>query len=290
MASNKHTLGPMEPTLPCLEPSCNRRFFNRSGRSNHMNSQHPQFVHDVQHANLHIASSRMSSPSPDRHGEDHSHDGHNSNDDHDDHDHTGTGNRDSTDHLPDLELPVNDIPFDDWEYQPEQLNDGNQSPLAEPSNAGSYDQVHDPSPPPSQADLETTSVNRTYHPIINGGSESFFTVNFTIDILNYSQIDFQGQSVMKMEMIFHQTLIHHLYNLTVDHMTGLHITTGLNSKWLTFFTVVIKCLLGTWTLFSSCGLPLLQLIMIHHLSQITWKCTMLLTQPPSVIFRGNLSP
>jgi hypothetical protein len=67
----------------------------------------------------------------------------------------------------------------------------------------------------------------------------------TIDIsYYYLTIDFQGQSVMKMGMTFHQTLIHHLY-LTVDHMTGLHIITGLNLKLPTFFTVVTRCLLVT---------------------------------------------
>ena len=39
-------------------------------------------------------------------------------------------------------------------------------------------------------------------------------------------------------MTFNQTLIHHLYNLTEHHMTGLHIITGLNLNWLTFSTIV----------------------------------------------------
>lgn len=38
---NHNTLGPPEPTIPCLEPSCNRHFYNRTGRSNHIRSKHP---------------------------------------------------------------------------------------------------------------------------------------------------------------------------------------------------------------------------------------------------------
>jgi hypothetical protein len=60
------------------------------------------------------------------------------------------------------ELPVDDLnldlPFDGGENQ--HLNGDNQSP--EPSNAGSYDRAHDP-----QAAMPC--INRTYHPIINGG-------------------------------------------------------------------------------------------------------------------------
>jgi hypothetical protein len=63
-----------------------------------------------------------------------------------------------------LELPADDpdldMPFDDGDYQ--HSNIGNQSP--DPSNAGSYDQVHDPVVPPE------CTINRTYHPTINGGS------------------------------------------------------------------------------------------------------------------------
>ena len=41
-------MGPPEPTIPCLESSCNCCFFNRTGRSNHIWSKHPQFVPDPQ--------------------------------------------------------------------------------------------------------------------------------------------------------------------------------------------------------------------------------------------------
>jgi hypothetical protein len=41
---NIHTLGLAEPVLPCLAPDCIRRFYNRSGRSSHMRSQHPELV------------------------------------------------------------------------------------------------------------------------------------------------------------------------------------------------------------------------------------------------------
>jgi hypothetical protein len=39
---NTHTLGlgRAEPVLPCLAPGCIRRFYNRSGRTSHMRSQH----------------------------------------------------------------------------------------------------------------------------------------------------------------------------------------------------------------------------------------------------------
>lgn len=45
---NHNTLGPPEPTIPCLEPSCICQFYNWTGRSNHIRSKHPQFVLDPQ--------------------------------------------------------------------------------------------------------------------------------------------------------------------------------------------------------------------------------------------------
>ena len=274
MAPNTYTLGPPEPILPCLDPSCIHHFYNRTGRSNHMHSQHPQFVPDLQQANAPISSnsipsSQMSSPpspiSLDSRSQSRG-------SDHNDHNnHGGYNDHNSADELPvdDLDL---DIPFDGGEYQ--RLNGGSQSP--ERSNTGSSDQAHDPT---------ILRINRVYHPIINGG----FLVLLTIFHV-YSQIHFQGQSATNMGMTFHQTPIHLHANLTVDHMIGLHIITGLNLKWLTFSTVVTRCLLGTLTLFLSCGPPLWRLIMMSRLSQIMLKCTTQSTQPLLVIFLGNCSP
>ena len=142
-----YTLGPPEPTLPCLAPTHICRFYNRTGCSNHMRSQHPQLVPDLQQQatssnskSIPSSPSRMSSPptytnmSLDSHskstgrGSDHDHNNHN---DYNDHNST-----------------------DDYQH----LNGScNQSPGI--SNPESYDQDHDPAIP---------SINRTYHLIING--------------------------------------------------------------------------------------------------------------------------
>jgi hypothetical protein len=71
MELNKHTLGPWEPTLPCLEPSCIRHFYNRNGCSNHMRSHHSQFVPDVHQMKAPISfnsivDTEMSSPPTNR--------------------------------------------------------------------------------------------------------------------------------------------------------------------------------------------------------------------------------
>ena len=186
--------------------------------------------------------------------------------DYDDHNDYGDHN-DYDDHNITDELPTDD--FDGGEY--EHSNGGDRSP----SNTGSesFDQAVVP------------SINRTYHPIINGG---FFVLLSIFHI--YSQIHFQGRSVMNTAITFHQTLIHHLHpDLTSDHMTGPRIKTGLNLNWPTFSTVVIRCPPATWTLFSSCGPPLSRSIKIHLLSQIILKCIMPSTQPSSAIFLGNFS-
>lgn len=157
MASNTCALGPQEPTLPCLEPSCIHHFYNRTGRSNHMRSKHPRFVPDLQQpANApsptssdSIPSSQMSSP-PSY----------------------------NTDELLMDDLNLNlDISFDGGEYQ--HLNGGNQSP--ELSNARSHDRApsNDPTVP---------CINRTYHPIIDG---EFFQVVLLMIFHIYSQIHFR---------------------------------------------------------------------------------------------------
>jgi len=53
---NVHTLGLPPPIIPCLVAGCNRRFYNRAGRSNHVRSQHPDFLW------LHIPLASGSSP------------------------------------------------------------------------------------------------------------------------------------------------------------------------------------------------------------------------------------
>jgi hypothetical protein len=169
MAPNKHTLGPPEPILPCLEPSCIRRFYNRTGRSNHMRSQHPQFVPDFQQqansptSSNSISSSQISSPPTYNMSLD---------------SHSQSRESDHKEHNSADELPVDDlnldVAFDGGEYQ--HLNGGNRSP--EPSNAGSYDQAHDPQ-------AAVPCINRTYHPIINGGI-LFLPMIFHI----YSQIHY----------------------------------------------------------------------------------------------------
>jgi hypothetical protein len=84
---------------------------------------------------------------------------HNNYDDYNDH-----HDLNSPDGLEPLNLNDVDIPFDGSEYS----NDSNQSPLAEPSNAGSYDQPEALASDP--AEPQVCNINRTYHPIINGGS------------------------------------------------------------------------------------------------------------------------
>jgi hypothetical protein len=153
MAPNAHILGPQEPLIPCLEPNCIRRFYNKTGRSNHLRSKHPHFVPgDLQQqpevnapsptSSNFIFSTQMSSPPS-------------YNMSLDSRSQSGGSNHNSADELPVDDLDIPDIPFYGGEYQ--HLN---QSP--EPSNAGSYDRApsHDPTVP---------CINRTYHPIINGG-------------------------------------------------------------------------------------------------------------------------
>jgi hypothetical protein len=150
MAPNTRILGPQEPIISCLEPSCIRRFYNRTGRSNHMRSKHPQFVPDLQQqpeanapstSSNSIPNSQMSSPPS-------------YNMSLDSRSQSRGSNHNSADELPVDDL---DIPFYGGELEYQHLN---QSP--EPSNAGSYDRApsHDPTMP---------CINRTYHPIINGG-------------------------------------------------------------------------------------------------------------------------
>jgi hypothetical protein len=41
---NVHAFGLAEPVISCLAPHCIRRSYNRSGRSSHMRSQHPELM------------------------------------------------------------------------------------------------------------------------------------------------------------------------------------------------------------------------------------------------------
>jgi hypothetical protein len=149
-----HTLGPPEPIIPCLEPTCIRHFFNRTGRSNHMRSHHPQFVpNPQQQANAPISSNSVSTR-------------------------TSLGNNDLSSPLKDT-LPQAldsrpqsrgsdhrnadepgdfnvDMPFDDLEEEDQRLS----SPTQEPSNTVSDDRAHDPA--------IGLRIKRIYHPIING--------------------------------------------------------------------------------------------------------------------------
>jgi hypothetical protein len=43
---NTDSFGLPEPRLPCLVMDCNRRFFNRAGRSSHVRSHHPGFLQE----------------------------------------------------------------------------------------------------------------------------------------------------------------------------------------------------------------------------------------------------
>jgi hypothetical protein len=184
MEANRRTIGPLEPTLPCLEPSCIRRFYNRNGRSNHMRSWHPNFVPDVQQqppaseANAptfkSTPDSQMSSPPTYNRSLDSCHGSQSRGSDHNASDHNDDHNSADGSELPRDDFNDDlDIHFDGGEYQ---LNDGN----PEPSNAGSYDQAHDSDPVVPQAG---PSINRTYHPIING-IRSLFYYHYSILLTN----------------------------------------------------------------------------------------------------------
>ncbi|KIM81585.1 hypothetical protein PILCRDRAFT_8631 [Piloderma croceum F 1598] len=65
---NIHTLRRPEPVLPCLAPGCIRRFYNRSGRTSHMHSQHPEIPpgpEEPQPLSPHNPLSHQSSPNDD---------------------------------------------------------------------------------------------------------------------------------------------------------------------------------------------------------------------------------
>jgi hypothetical protein len=44
---NIHALGRAAPALPCLVANCGCRFHNKTGRTHHMRSRHPDFVSDA---------------------------------------------------------------------------------------------------------------------------------------------------------------------------------------------------------------------------------------------------
>ncbi|KAG1805024.1 uncharacterized protein HD556DRAFT_1429137 [Suillus plorans] len=60
-AHNIHNLGRPQPTLPCLVTGCIRRFYNRSGRTTHMQSQHPLASEEPDIPSSHHSSSESSS-------------------------------------------------------------------------------------------------------------------------------------------------------------------------------------------------------------------------------------
>ena len=159
MASNYNlrdhiALGPPEPTIPCLEPSCMRRFYNRTGRSNHIRSKHPQLEGPQQQANDPTSSNSVL--------------GQASSDD-DDLSSSSSGNTvssnprsrsrgsgdENTDNLGDK---LNeDILFDGGHEEDDRHSIGNQT--RESSVARSINQGQD---------LVIRRIDRTHHPIING--------------------------------------------------------------------------------------------------------------------------
>lgn len=159
MASNynlrgHNTIGPPEPTIPCLEPGCIRHFYNRTGRSNHIRSKHPQFVPDPQQqANAstfpNSVPSQVSSADDDLSsspsGSTVSSNSHS----------RSRGGDESIDGLGD-NFNVDTV-FDGGYERDDHRSSGNQT--REPSAARSNNWAHDSIIP---------RINRTNHPIING--------------------------------------------------------------------------------------------------------------------------
>jgi hypothetical protein len=149
---NHNTLGPPEPTVPCLEPGCIRRFYNRTGRSNHIRSKHPQFVPDPQQQANPLTTSNSNTGQAPLGDDDISSSSSGS---------TASSNsrsrsRGSGDENID-ELGDNFNMDMDGGYEEDERSSGNQT--REPSVARSNNCAHDPVLP---------RLNRTHHPIING--------------------------------------------------------------------------------------------------------------------------
>jgi len=155
----KTTIGPPEPTIPCLEPACNRHFYNRTGRSNHIRSKHPQLTLDPQQQPNAPTSSnsiprRQTSSSPSEssstvssNSRSRSREG---------------GDDESIDNL-DNNFNA-DIVFDGgYEGGPDgQRSSSSPTRTSSPASARSSNWAHEPHVP------VIPRINRTYHPIING--------------------------------------------------------------------------------------------------------------------------
>jgi hypothetical protein len=144
---NTHSLGLPPPILRCPAPGCNRSFYNRSGRTNHMRSQHPEFIQSTHIENDYSSSSSGGRSTPDPIYE-HSLSP------------TALGDGNSAEASPydvdmDVDLPQNSIPDDD-------TDDDSTSPSSNipPSYAGFDDHV--------QHYVAPLGINTSYHPIING--------------------------------------------------------------------------------------------------------------------------
>lgn len=154
---NNHAIGPPEPTIPCLEPACNRRFYNRTGRSNHIRSKHPQFMLDPQHwqqADAPITSNSVPSQAPSSPSSSAVSSNSRS---------QSRGTRSGDEGIDNLDDNFNmDIAFDGG-YEggsDDQHSSGNQT--RESSAARSNNWAHEPHVP------VIPRINRTHHPIING--------------------------------------------------------------------------------------------------------------------------
>jgi hypothetical protein len=155
---NVHTLGVAEPLIPCLAAGCIRRFYNRSGRSSHMRSQHPGLIPEPTEPQVILAVPSCPQNPP-------SHQSSSNNDKHPSsqsdgypipmysHSPSGAGMEMRFDLLQDL--------FDD-EGGNMHHNDGDESSSSSSSSTSHSNSKQDPpvAVPPH--------VTRTYHPTING--------------------------------------------------------------------------------------------------------------------------
>ena len=72
-----------------------------------------------------------------------------------------------------------------------------------------------------------------------------------------------------------------------DLVTGHHMIVASSLKWLTSYFAKIKCLLGTSTSSSACGLCLLLPTAMNHCFKRLWICTMQLIPLLLAMLPGN---
>jgi hypothetical protein len=161
LRNHTSTIGPSEPTVPCLEPGCIRRFYNRTGRSNHIRSAHPHFVQDPQQLEQAIATtSNHFVPSQASSGNDLSSSRSDSTVPSNPRIESRGSGDDSDESIDSLDDNVNvDIVFDVGHEGDDHRSSRSQTLMREPSAARSNDLACDPVIP---------HINRTCHPIING--------------------------------------------------------------------------------------------------------------------------